>query len=340
VVAALMTVGFMLWMGFQAKGALQTRQVDDVAQLVAAFCATLVCIVAVFRGTPGRNAWAFFGLSSFMSGAGQVVWCYYALVKDVPAPFPSLADAGFLAAVPLAFAGLLLYPRGPHRLGYRLQGLLDGCVIAASLLLASWATVLGALYRSPYGGALTQIVSVAYPMGDLIVVSLVIMLISRAGRNGRIPLGLVMVGLVSSAVADSAYTYLTAVNGYQGPSLLDTGWVAGYLLIALGALWVMTSPTPEVSRVEGPTVSLVAPYLPVLAVLAVIAVQLLRGPHFAAASWTMSLVLALLVLGREALRLRVGGSARELDAGDTGSDGPPPSRGPDTGAALLGGRVT
>jgi len=303
--AGLPTVLFMLWIGFHAKGAIRTRQVDDVAQMVAALSATVICGIALFRGTPGRATWALLTASSFVWALGQAVWCYYALVKATPAPFPSLADAGFLTAVPLALVALLLYPGGAHRLGYRLQGLADACVIAASLLFASWATVLGAVYRSPSEGTLTPVVSIAYPIGDLIMVSLVIMLISRAGRHGRVPLGLVMAGLVLFAFADSAFTYLTAVNGYQGPSLLDTGWVAGYLLIAVGALWAMTSRAPEVSGVEDPIVSLVAPYLPVAVVLGATAVQLLRGRHFGTATWVMGLVLVLLVIGREALRLRM-----------------------------------
>jgi hypothetical protein len=320
----LLTVLFMLWIGFHAKGAIRTRQVDDVSQLAAALSATVICGIAVLRGTPGRATWALLTASSFVWGLGQTVWCYYALVKGTPAPFPSLADAGFLTAVPLAFVALLLFPGGPHRIGYRLQGLADGCVIAASLLFASWATVLGAVYRAPSSGTLTPAVSIAYPIGDLIMVSLVIMLISRAGRHGRVPLGLVMAGCVLFAFADSAFTYLTTVNGYQGPSLLDTGWVAGYLLVAIGALWAMTSRGPEVSGVEDPMVSLVAPYLPVVAVLGVTAVQLLRGRHFGTATWVMALVLVLLVIGREALRLWMEGNAggrTPTTPGRTAADG-------------------
>jgi hypothetical protein len=111
-----------------------------------------------------------------------------------------------------------------------------------------------------------------------------------------------MAGIVAFAVADSSFTYLTEINRYSGGSFLDTGWVAGYFLIGLGALWAETCPTPPPERIEASTVTLVAPYAPVLVVLAVTGVQLLRGKQMESVSWFIALALVLLVLGREGLR--------------------------------------
>jgi len=303
VLAGVITLVFCLWVVFDLGGPHVTLEVDDIGQLVAAWCATGVCGAAALRGAPGRLTWALLAASSFAWGAGEVVWCYYALVRNVPVPFPSLADVGFLAAVPFAFAGLLVYPMGRRRRGAHVQEVLDGCIIATSLLFASWATVLGPLYRSHQGGALKQVISLSYPMSDVVMVSLVVILIARAERTGRVRLQLVMAGVVAFAVSDSAFAYLTEVNSYNGGSFLDTGWVAGYLLIALGALWAMTAPALAVSATEEATVSLIAPYVPVLVVLAVTAVDLLRGRHLATVSWLMVFALVVLVLGRELLRL-------------------------------------
>ncbi len=303
VLAAVSTLVFLLWIVFDFGTAHVTLWVDDTGQGIAAWCATGVCCVAAFRAPAARATWALLAASSFAWGAGEAVWCYYALIRNVPVPFPSLADVGFLTAVPLAFAGLLLYPMGPRRPVALVEEVLDACIIATSLLFASWATVLGPLYRSHQGGLLKQIISLAYPMSDVIMVSVVIILIARAGHSGRIRLQLVMAGIVAFAVSDSAFAYLTEVNNYNGGSFLDTGWVAGYLLIGLGALWALTSPAPEVSVSEQSAISLVAPYVPVLVVLAVTAVDLLRGHRIETVSWIMAFALAALVLGREVLRL-------------------------------------
>jgi len=335
-----MTLVYLLWIVLGIGGGHLTLQVDDIGQAAAAWCATVVCGVAAFRSSAGRTTWALLAASSFAWGAGEVVWCFYALIKNVPVPFPSLADVGFLAAVPLAIAGLLLYPRGPRRRVARVREVLDGCIIATSLLFASWATVLGHLYRSHQGGVVKQVISLAYPMSDVIMVSLVVILIARTGRTSRMRLALVMAGVVAFAVSDSAFSYLTEVNSYSGGSFLDTGWVAGYLLIALGALRAMTAPAPEVSEVsevEESVISLVAPYVPVLVVLAVTSIELLRGDKIGTVSWLMAFALVVLVLGREALRLLNDMGAASDDFHDVSRhEGPIHPNRPDADAALLG----
>ncbi len=184
---------------------------------------------------------------------------------------------------------------------------------------------------------LKQIISLAYPMSDVIMVSLVIILIARGGRPVRVHLALVMARVVAFAVADSSFAYLTEVNNYNGGSFLDTGWVAGYLLIGLGALWAMTSPSHEAEYVEASTISLVAPYAPVLVVLAVTGIQLLRGRHMETVSWIMAFALVLLVLGRELLRLLDQALTARNDPHDIESvDDPTRSRDPDVETALLG----
>jgi hypothetical protein len=133
-----------------------------------------------------------------------------------------------------------------------------------------------------------------------------------------------MGGVVAFAVADSAFAYLTEVNSYDGGSYLDTGWVAGYLLIALGALWATTSratPARGAYEFEDSTISIVAPYAPVLVVLAVTAFELVRGHHLETVSWLMVCALAVLVLGREALHHLEGirptdGDIHDIDGDD------------------------
>jgi hypothetical protein len=333
VLAALATALFGLWIALKVGGSRTTDAFDDIGELVAAWCATGACAAAAARAHSGRRCWALLAASSFAWGVGELVWCYYDLIRGIQVPFPSWADAGFLASVPLACAGLLLFPSSPRRTSHRVMGLLDGAIIATSLLFASWATVLGPLYRSHQGGAFKQSISLAYPMSDVVMLSLVVILIARSGGRHRISLGLVLGGVAAFAIADSSFAYFTEVNSYGNGNVLDTGWVAGYLLIALGALWVMTSPAPVQDPGDESTISIVAPYAPVLVVLAVTSVQLLRGKQIEPVSWTMAFALALLVVGREALRMwdrvtRVGGRGRRSVDADLLTEGTRESRGP------------
>lgn len=303
VIAGVTSLVFLLWMVVVIGGPRMTDGVDDVGELLAALIAAGLCALAAWRATARRRSWTLLALSSFSWAVGEAVWCYYDLVEHVQVPFPSWADAGFVSAIPFMFAGLLLFPSYPRHPGHKVQGLLDGCIIATSLLYASWATILGPIYRSHRGGVLKQTLSLTYPMSDVVMLSLVVILIARAGQPRRVSLGLVMAGVIAFAVADSSFAYLTEVNNFGIGNFLDTGWVAGYLLIGLGALWDVKSPGPAVVKGDESAMSLVAPYAPVLVVLAATAVAILRGNHIEPVTMVMALVLIALVLGREAVRV-------------------------------------
>jgi len=301
--SAISSLVFFLWMLLVIGGPRITDGVDDIAELVAAWIAASLCALAAVRSRENGPSWTLVATSCFAWGVGEALWSYFDLVDRTLVPFPSLADAGFVTAIPFMILGLLFFSHSSERTIRRFEGLLDGCIIAAALLYASWATILGPIYRSHQGGVLKQVLSLTYPTSDAVMLALVIILVARAGRRRRIPLGLVMAGVVAFTIADSSFAYLTEVNNYGIGNFLDTGWVAGYLLIALGALWEISTGSFELARTETSTVSLVAPYAPVLVILAVTAVEILRGRHFDPVAWLMALAVVLLVLAREGLKL-------------------------------------
>lgn len=78
--------------------------------------------------------------------------------------FPSLADVGYLAAAPLAAAALLSLPFAAQNATGRVRQVLDGLMIAASLLLASWVLVLNQVVAAGADNGVSQTISLAYPM--------------------------------------------------------------------------------------------------------------------------------------------------------------------------------
>jgi PAS domain S-box-containing protein len=239
---AVLTAVFALEVAFRGGGARAADVFDDLGELVAALVAAAICGLASGRAPSRRLPWGLLAASAASWAAGEVVWCYYDAVRHVAVPFPSLADAGYLSAVPLAIAGLLSFPGVARRGFFRLRQVLDAAMIAGSLLFASWALVLGPTFRSHQSGLLKQVLSVSYPASDVAMVSLAVIVALGAGRRDRACLALVMAGIIGFAVSDSGFAYLTATNGYGIGNVLDTGWVLGYLLIGLGALRALTAP--------------------------------------------------------------------------------------------------
>ena len=97
-------------------------------------------------------------------------------------PFPSIADIGYLAFVPLAAAALLAFPSVPRRLSSRIRTVLDGLLIASALLFMSWMVVLGPLFDAG-GDPLTLTIGLAYPLGDVVIIT--ILLFASSHRSQR-----------------------------------------------------------------------------------------------------------------------------------------------------------
>ena len=273
--AALVSIVFAAWTAFQWVSDQATIDIDDIGEAVAAFIAAGSCGIAAAR-TSGRTrfAWILFGSSALSWGIGEVVWSVYQVGLGIAVPFPSAADAGFLLAIPLAVVGVFAFTSAPTRLATRSETVLAGAIVALSLLFVAWAFGLGKVYDSSPATPAAQFIGLAYPIGDIITATVLVVALRRAQQAEIGRLGLLLAGLAFNALADSAFAYLTA-NGTYGAlgSVLDTGWVVGYLLIALAPLWP-TGATAQ-QKAEGPIElwQLALPWVAVLAA-AVTAVRL------------------------------------------------------------------
>ncbi len=214
--------------------------VSNVGQCLAPAAASLACLAASRRAgrancSGDQRGWEFLAMSALSWSLGQVVWTFYDVSK-IAAPFPSLADVGYLLAVPLALTGVL-FMSDRSSTETRLVAVVDGLIIAAGLLSISWPLVLGPSWEAGGDSPLTFALSLAYPIGTLVVGSGVLMAIMRSGRRrGTVPLVTIAAGLLVLASADSIFVWTTLQGTEQEVSIADLGWTGGYLIIFVAAL--------------------------------------------------------------------------------------------------------
>ena len=72
----------------------------------------------------------------------------------------------------------------------------------------AWALVLGPVFRAGEGGILEQAIALAYPAGDVVPATIVSVVVARI-RVGGAPVLLLGAGLLSLAVGDTSFAYLT-----------------------------------------------------------------------------------------------------------------------------------
>ncbi len=197
------------------------------------FAAAALCLgrAATFRR--GQWAWTMIGLALLANAFGEVVFSvFYANIE--PEPFPTWADAFWLAYFPLVFAGLglLVHDRIEH---FELHRWIDG--IAAALIVATPAVALiyePVLEDVQKGSSFGRAVELSYPIGDILVLGAVVGTFAiTAWRPGRTWL-LLGLGLAMFAVADSVNS-LQTIRGIYSQGDYDFVWSAGALIIAYAA---------------------------------------------------------------------------------------------------------
>lgn len=208
----------------------------DFGLAVAALIAAVSCFLyARACGGRLRPAWLLFSLSSLMAACGNAVWGWYEVILGVPVPTPSLADVFFLCFAPPAIIGLLVLAKRPvTRAGWVCLAL-DAWLIGGSLLTLAWSLALA--HTAHVAGfqdasVAPAALSLAYPLLDIVLVSMVLALHFRRAGVNRSAVNTAIAALALTVLSDAVFTSPLLRSTYHSGQLLDAGWFAGSLLLA------------------------------------------------------------------------------------------------------------
>jgi diguanylate cyclase len=303
VAAAVALAAFCVELQMQWGGVQTTNVIDDLAELAAAVAAA---IAGVWRAHLCRHrlraSWALIAAGCACWAAGQAIWSYYELLAHRQTPFPSLADAGFLAFPILALIGLLVRPAAAFNRHGRPRVVLDSLLVAASLFVLSWVTAFGQTLHAGGDSTFALAVSLAYPLGDLLLLTVSLVVLTHAHASSRTGLQLLIAGFAALSVADSGFAYLSATGTYGSGNLIDAGWLLGFAVIAVAA--ISDRATAETAaRTAVSKTALLLPYLPAGLGLGLAALRL-RGHHSDDVSLLTAVVIVSVLLARQLLVIR------------------------------------
>jgi two-component system cell cycle response regulator len=212
----------------------QVRTVDAASWIYDASLvfAGIACLGRAADKGPTRLAFIAFGTGLILWAAGDMYLSNVLYYRD-EIPYPSLADAGYLAALPCFFVGIASMVK--QRVGhFPIAGWLDGGTAALAAATVATALLSPALVGLTDGDPAQTLTNLAYPLGDLILVSFVVGALALTGTRGARALTLVALGLFVWSFADSFYLYENATFKYAGgwPDML---WLIAALLVAASA---------------------------------------------------------------------------------------------------------
>jgi len=209
--------------------------------------AGIACLIRASDYKREHAAWVLIGLAILCWGTAEIYWT--ALIENNPsAPYPSPADIGYLAFYPLAYAGLAMLVRArAHEINWRLW--MDGAIAALGTAALGAAFVFDFVAEKATGSPIEVATTLAYPLGDIGMVALVVGVVALTGwRPGR-TWSLLLVGLSALVVADVAYTLQTTDATLPGGNWIDPIYLIA--AVCLGAAVWQPAEAAEITSPKG-----------------------------------------------------------------------------------------
>ena len=201
---------------------------------LSAVTATLVGVR--LHRPPLAWAWYLLAAAELCFITGDTIYTVLTEVLHRENPFPSVADAFYLAAYPLWAIAILAMTRSRGRgVTSDRGGLLDSLILTVGLGLLSWIYLLVPTFQ---GAGLTlsqRLVSVAYPLGDVLVLSILAGLITTGGLRVRSVRWLALGG-VALLAADVSYGLSQLAGSWMLGGPTDLGWAVFYVAFGAAAL--------------------------------------------------------------------------------------------------------
>ena len=237
IMAAVMMAGYGLWQIFRWGGHQHQALIGDLLLLIPNG-AVVGCAWMVSRhqdlGRRTCRAWRLLTVALCLYMLGDVLQLVYEVLLH-RRPYPTWADAAYLSLYVVAFGGLMTFPSRRRTRSERLRLLLDmGTVFTGGVTLI-WYVVLGPAIQGA-GFNLPDLVTFAYPIGDMLLLFGALSLLWRGAPRGTVvPLRIFATGLLVFIAADVTYSYITVHSTYLGGDPVDTLWFLALILLLVAA---------------------------------------------------------------------------------------------------------
>jgi diguanylate cyclase (GGDEF)-like protein len=273
--------------GLGAEGFFRTYVFSGLPILAAA-----VCIMHACWGETERKAWAFMGTGMLLWAGGSVYWSMFLKTMEAP-PYPSVADALYLGFYPACYVALMLLG-APRVRGISRSVWLDGLIAMLAVSAIGAAFLIPAVVTDTSGSTAVIATNLAYPLGDLLLIALVVGGFALTSWQPGRAWGLIGGGLLLFAVADSFYLYLVARGAFVEGSWLDSIWPAGMVLIAIAA-WQRPPRSTTHRRDSWPVLAVPLPFVLTLTSVGVLVYGNLEDINLAALACATATVVAALL---------------------------------------------
>ncbi len=241
----------------------------DAVEIIA----SAMCLLRAYNRRYGRAVPLVLGTALMSWSLGDTVLTIESLNGATP-PTPSLADVFYLAFFPLAYVAVVLFMRGEVR-RINSPSWLDSAVAGLGAASVCAAFAFRTVMSATGGSALAVSTNLAYPVGDLLLLVLVVGSTAMLSGRRKTPWLLLASGMALNVAGDT-FNLLGSASGaaHVGAVVNGIAWPASILIMS-SAVWVSSGHSDPLSLPK-PT-GFLLPGLAALAGLVVLVVSALGG---------------------------------------------------------------
>lgn len=240
---------FLFWVGMYSSG-LKFLEINKFWGIGINFIPLFGGIFGLFtakhwgglKSTVGK-AMVYLSLGLLSWSLGNWIWSYYNFFLNSEIPYPSMADIGYIAAIPLWIIGILNLAKAIG-VKYGIKNKM-GKLYLVVLPIATFAISYYLLITVARGGSITSgegllkiFFDFAYPVGDMIIITIAVLIYGLSskylGGRFKFPSLIILLGFVLMFFADFSFSYTTTLGTYYDGHMNNLLFITALFAMSFG----------------------------------------------------------------------------------------------------------
>jgi PAS domain S-box-containing protein len=207
-----------------------------IINLLAAISLLYAAKLSKVYGRRVYYAWLLLGIGQLFFAFGDISWGYIELYLN-QSPIFSISDIFYLAYYPLFALGIFLLPRARFNKLDLTKTVLDISVVGITMGLLLWTFLIIPMFMDVEGNIESTYISLSYVILDFILLfALLDLIYNQISSLKEDPLLLLAAGIIFQIISDIFFIYQTSQGTFASGSLVDIGWLIGFLFIGLAGI--------------------------------------------------------------------------------------------------------
>jgi|CXWL01.1.fsa_nt_gi hypothetical protein len=170
----------------------------------------------------------------------QLIWSYYNIFANIPAPFPGIGDIFWLLYYPCQFAILLSIDTGVKP---KLSLGTISTFLFLALIFASYTTSFQFFTGNQAQPLLVNLLSFVYPFADALLAALSLTLLQQQRANGFRYLSFLTTAYLLTTVGDVLFAHSTSNQSYWNGNIVDFIFALAHFVLALAVFQLINHRT-------------------------------------------------------------------------------------------------